>query len=116
MTNYMNKFELFTMIFYAIDLYYDDNPSDLLGQFLSSMSPFTFDDIGSAAPYVYKEFCDFVQEKITIENSYDIALEYVNSIKFFDLDLVSIFKTVDTEKWKEGCKNYLATDHKGKND
>ena len=110
----MNKFELYTMIFYAIDLYYDDNPSDLLGQFLSSMSPFTFADIGSADPAVYKGFCDFVSENITIDNSYNIALEYIKSIHFFDLDLVSIFQNVDQDKWKAGCKNYLATDHKGK--
>ena len=30
----MNKFELFTMIFYALDLYYEANATDELGSFL----------------------------------------------------------------------------------
>ena len=110
----MNKFELFTMIFYAIDLYYDENPSELLGQFLSEMSPFTFTDIGSADPAVYKKFCDFVNDDITIDNSYNIALEYVRSIQFFDLDLAPIFQSINVDKWKSGCEEYLASDHKGK--
>ena len=110
----MNKFELFTMIFYAIDLYYDENPSELLGRFLSEMSPVTFAGIGSADSAVYTNFCNFVTGDITIENSYELALEYINSIKYFDLDLVSIFKKIDIEQWQEGCKKYLGTDHKGK--
>lgn len=110
----MNKFELFTMIFYAIDLYYDNNPSDLLGRFLSGMNPFLFEDIGSADPAVYSEFCNIVQEEITVENSYNIAIKYIQSINYFDLDLVSAFQSITEEKWKEGCIKYYETNHKGK--
>ena len=110
----MNKFELFTMIFYALDLYYDHNPSEELGRFLSEMSPFTFKQIGSADPAVFKNFSDFISDReITIDNSYSLALEYVQSIK--NVDIFTIFSETKEEKWIEGCKKYLATAHKGMN-
>ena len=108
----MNKFELFTMIFYALDLYYDENPSEELGQFLSEMSPFTFKQIGSADPAVFIEFCQFIgDDKITIDNSYEKAKEYVASIT--EIDIATPFQATDEEKWKRGCEQYLKTDHKG---
>ena len=42
----MNRFELFTMIFYVLDYYWDQNQGEELGMFLSSMSPFTFEGTG----------------------------------------------------------------------
>ena len=110
----MNKFELFTMTFYALDLYYDNNPSEELGQFLSSMSPFTFKEIGSAVQWVYNEFCEFVGEReITIDNSYNLAKEYVISLN--NTLLLKAFCNTSEEKWEEGCNKYLATEHKGSN-
>lgn len=53
----MTKCELFTMIFYVLDYYWDQNQEEELGNFLSDMSPFTFADIGLADPAVYSEFC-----------------------------------------------------------
>ena len=35
----MNRFELFTMIFYVLDYYWDQNQGEELGMFLSDMSP-----------------------------------------------------------------------------
>ena len=108
----MNKFELFTMIFYALDLYYDHNPSEELGRFLSEMSPFTFKQVGSADPAVFKNFCDFIgNEEITIENSYEKAQRYIANIN--DLDLETAFMNTDEEKWVKGCEKYLTSDHKG---
>ena len=70
----MNRFELFTMIFYVLDHYWDHNQGEELGMFLSDMSPFTFADIGSANPVVYDEFCDFIKvDRIEIENSFKLA-------------------------------------------
>ena len=100
------------MIFYALDLYYDKNPSEELVQFLSEMSPFTFKQIGSADPAVFIEFCRFIGDDIiTMANSYEKAKEYVASITEFDI--ATLFQTVDEEKWKRGCEQYLKNDHKG---
>ena len=110
----MNKFELFTMIFYALDLYYDEHQSDELGRFLSEMSPFTFVQIGSADPAVYDEFRKFIGDrKITVDNSYSLAIEYTRNIK--DVDVYTPVSEVSENKWIEGCKKYLETEHKGSN-
>lgn len=75
----MNQFELFTMIFYVLDYYWDQNGGEELGMFLSDMSPFTFDAIGSANPAVYEEFCDFIKvDEIEVINSYELACKYVD--------------------------------------
>lgn len=109
---FLNKFELFTLIFYSLDVYYDSNPSEELGQFLSEMSPFTFKQIGSADPAIFAEFSDFFEEEnIELEESYGLAIKYVKSIK--KIDLMPAFETMDEVKWIEGCKKYLATNHKG---
>ena len=111
----MNKFELFTMIFYALDLYYEENPTDELGSFLGAMSPFTFKEVDSADSAIYSDFCKKIKEtKITIEESRDMAIEYLKSID--DIDLVSPFTSVTETDWIEGCNDYLSQPHKGQSD
>ena len=101
------------MIFYALDLYYENNPSDELGIFLGAMSPFTFKEIDSADSAIYEEFCEIVnKESIEIEESYDLAKDYLKSIE--NIDVYSFFCEVTTKKqWVEGCKEYLESEHKG---
>ncbi len=110
--NKMNKFELFTMIFFVLDGYWDDHKSDDLGQFLSSMNPFLFEDIGSAVPDIYNDFCKMLGNRsITIDNSFAIAKEYISS---FGADYISeAFGWMDEEKWKASCNEYLSEPHKG---
>ncbi len=110
----MNRFELFTMIFYALDLCYDDNPLDELGKFLGSMSPFTFEEIDSADSAIYEDFCNIIKdEKIEIEKSYNLAINYLKTID--SIDAVTLFCNTTEEEWIEGCKEYLAKPHKGEN-
>ena len=108
----MNKFELFTMIFFVLDGYWDEHKGDDLGQFLSSMNPFLFEDIGSAVPDIYNDFCKMLGNRsITIDNSFGIAKEYISSIS---ADYISdAFEWIDEEKWKASCNEYLSEPHKG---
>ena len=77
----MNSFELFTMIFFTLDAYWDEHKGEELGNFLSGMNPFLFEGEGSAISNVYSEFCAFLDDMtITKENSYSIAKEYVYSL------------------------------------
>ena len=111
----MNKFELFTMIFYALDLYYEENPADELGSFLGAMSPFTFKEVDSADSAIYTDFCGKIKKnKITVKESRDMAIEYLKS--FDDIDLVSPFTNVTETEWIEGCNDYLEQPHKGQSD
>ena len=52
----VNKFELFSMIYYALNHYWKENKSEGLTSFLSDMNPFLFDDIGSANLAVYAKY------------------------------------------------------------
>ena len=93
----MTKFELFAMIFYALDAYYEEDTPEEINVFLSDMCPFTFADEGSADPVVYEDYCKFVGNKeIVLENSFSLAKEYVYQIK--DLDLKAAFETILPEK------------------
>ena len=111
----MNKFELFTIVFYWLDAYYDDSTDDRLINQLSDMNPFIWKDIGSADPAVYIEFCEFVGDReITIENSLDIAKEYVESIDYADMTAAfDDLSDEDIKRWMAGCEEYLSSDHKG---
>lgn len=108
----MNRFELFTMIFYALDLYYDEHPSDELGRFLGAMSPITFKETDSADSAIFEDFCSIVKSpSISIEDSYDVATAYLQTIE--DIDVYTPFMTVSRDDWRRGCERYLSQPHKG---
>lgn len=108
----MNRFELFTIIYFWLDNYYKDEKDDKIINQLSEMNPFLWKDIGSADPAVYEEFCTFIgSREITIANSLEIAKAYVQTVDY--ADITEAFRNVDSERWKNGCKEYLSSDHKG---
>ena len=109
----MNKFELFSMIFYSLDYYWQNYKSEDLGMFLSDMSPFTFKEIGSAIPDVYEGFCKFVKkDEIDLKDSFDIARSYVASLN--RPYITEAFSWLTEESWNKTTAKYLASDHKGK--
>ena len=108
----MNKFELFTMIYFWLDNYYESTTDDRILNQLSEMNPFIWADIGSADPAVYIEYCAFLGEReISVDNSLSIAKEYVATIDY--VDVTAAFEDIDPEEWIRGCEKYLATEHKG---
>ena len=108
----MNKFELFTLIYFWLSRYYKDETDDRIINQLSEMNPFIWADIGSADPAVYIEYCAFLGEKeISLENSLSIAKDYVKTIDY--VDVTAAFENIDPEEWIHGCKDYLSTEHKG---
>ncbi|MCQ2506976.1 MAG: hypothetical protein MJ113_07395, partial [Lachnospiraceae bacterium] len=52
--NCMNKFELYCMIFLALDADWDDTQDEELGKFLSDANPFLFAGNVSAVRSIYK--------------------------------------------------------------
>lgn len=107
----MNKFELFCMIFYVLDAEWDESKNHALGEFLSSANPFLFDSLSSAVPEIYNNFVSHISGPITVENSYDKALNYIDSLHN---DMINkAFKNISKEEWIESTLDYLAHDHKG---
>ena len=66
----MNQFELFTMVYYVLDAEWDETTDPKLGDFLSEMNPFLFEDIGSANPEIYQRFCQLIPSVIDQKDSY----------------------------------------------
>ena len=110
----MNKFELFTLIYFVLDAYYEDevNNNENLSIVLSDMNPFVWTDCTSADPAVYSSYCEYLGEReITLENSLEIAKSYVKTIDF--ADVTEAFQNMPDEEWIIACKEYLKSEHKG---
>lgn len=108
----MNKFELFTMIYFWLDTFYENTTDDSIVNQLSDMNPFLWEDLTSADPAVYSEYCSFIAGRdITMRNSLDLAREYVKTID--NAWMTDAFENIDPEEWIKGCRDYLATSHKG---
>ena len=113
----MNRFELFTLIYFVLDAYYEDEvkTNEKLQILLSDMNPFVWKDLGSADPAVYADYCRFLGDKIiTLENSLEIAKEYVKTIEF--ADVIDAFQDMTDEEWLPVCQEYLSSEHKGENE
>ena len=99
------------MIFYALDNEWDQVRGRELGDFLSDMDPFTFDDEGSADPAVYSHFCSVIDEPVTKENSYGLAWKYIDLVgKNF---VRGVFQKVSKSRWDQCLDAYLSSEHKG---
>ena len=109
----MTRFELFCLVFYALDAAWDDSHSKQLGQYLSDANPFLWGGQSSANPAVYDEFCKSVaQEIISVEDSYDVACGYINTLSGnYVKAVLKAFSTVTKEKWLDGAKKYLSRAH-----
>ena len=107
----MNTFELFCLIFYALDAVWDESKDKELGNYLSNANPFLFKDIGSANPEVYDFFCTMIPIYISLEDSFDIATKYVKALK--NASISSAFQSIEKSRWEECAKAYLELPHKG---
>ena len=108
----MNKFELFCLIFFALDKQWDNTKNEILGDFLSNANPFLFSDISSANHEYYDTFCKHVKDKtIELNNSYNIALNYIEKLNISDVK--EAFLKTDKNQWKIAAEKYLSTPHKG---
>ena len=109
----MSEFELFTIIYFVLDTYYENDIQDpFISTVLSDMNPFVWAGIGSADPAMYSEYLDFLNGRaITLENSLDIAKDYVKTIDF--ADVTAAFVEMSENDWMNYCKKYLSEPHKG---
>ena len=107
----MNPFELYCMIFFVLDAEWADTKDDRLGQFLSEASPFTFAENESADPAVYADFKKKITEPITLKNSFELAKDYINSLR--DVRVFNAFSWIDEDEWLYAITEYLSKEHKG---
>ena len=107
----MNKFELFCLLFLFLDEEWDETHNEELGDFLSGMNPFLFDDIGSADTATYDEFCSMISTPIDVETSFETAWDYVHKLNI--PVVTTAFSYVSKDEWVEFADEYLSEPHKG---
>ncbi len=108
----MNKFELFSLIYLALDADWDETHDEELGQYLSDANPFLFSENVSAVQDVFIKFGEFIGDRqISKENSFALATDY---IKQLDIPAVTkSFSGLGKEQWDAGVDEYLSSPHKG---
>ena len=106
----MTQFELFCMVYYVIDAYYDQNKNDVLREYLSDANPFLFEESESADPAVFAEFCSIIDKPIDPSNSYAMAKKYIESLDI--PELYDSFSSVSESDWQEGLETFLSNLHK----
>ncbi len=99
----MNCFDLFKLLFYALDDQYDKKPNEELGNFLSSMNPFLFEGEGSAAIDVYENFKKMFYQKFeriaSEKEGYDFAKSYIKSLNIKCVE--DAFDNVSFDAWND---------------
>ena len=98
----MNIYKSFVYMFYALDAIYDEKPNDELGNYLSGLNPFWFDDEGSADPAEYEEFKEAYEEQFgdkdpTASEIYEFCREYLS--KNAPEKAVEAFDKVEKVDW-----------------
>lgn len=108
----MSKFELFCLIFMALDADWDESHNEELGRYLSDANPFLFAENVSAVQDVFIKFSSFIGDReITKTNSFSIAKEYID---YLNIPAVKeSFSTLEPEQWNEALEEYLSAEHKG---
>ena len=101
----MNRYEIFIMMFFCLDAYWDDNKTDSLGDLCSDLNPFLFKGIGSADPAYWAEFCKLYPEKqYSISEGYTTAKEYVKRLD--NAEATKAMNFYSLEKWEKAYNKY----------
>jgi len=98
----MNIHKSFVFMFYALDAIYDENPNEELGNYLSGLNPFLFDDEGSADPAEYEGFRKayenyFGDRAVDASDIYEFCKEYLT--KNAPQKAVEAFSQIEKSDW-----------------
>ncbi|MBE6913035.1 MAG: hypothetical protein E7473_10975 [Ruminococcaceae bacterium] len=103
----MNIYRSFVYMFYALDAIYDECPDEELGNYLSGLNPFLFDDESSANPAEYEEFekcCinQFGDKEPVASEIYEFCREYL--AKNAPEKAIEAFDKIEKDEWIESFK------------
>lgn len=98
----MAVYDVFILMFDALDTIYDEEPNDSLGNYLSGLNPFLFEGRGSADPAEYDEFkaayMKFFEEKEpTAEKTFSFCKEYLK--KNAPKEVINAFEKIEIDDW-----------------
>ncbi len=109
----MTRYDLYCMIFLALDADWEETKDEELGKYLSDANPFLFAGEGSAIEDVYKQFCKYIpDEAITSEGSFVLAKKYVEHLN--NKAVAESFNLLEEEQWKDALETYLDEKYGGR--
>ena len=104
----MKCLDVFILIFYGLDNIYDNQPNEVLGDFLSGMNPFLFKGEGSAVPDIYSAFKESFGERFvkgcSETEGYYFAKDYIGKLKIKEVR--EAFEKISLEQWIAAVKVY----------
>lgn len=98
----MSVYDVYVLMFDALDTIYDEAPNMELGNYLSGLNPFLFEGEGSADPAEYDEFKDaymkvFENDIPTAENTFSFCRDYLD--KNAPKEVINAFEKINIEDW-----------------
>ena len=98
----MYEYKTFVFMFYALDAVYDESKDEILGDYLSGLNPFLFEEEGSADPAEFEEFkkayISFFGKKIPdSQEAHSFCKNYLE--KYAKEVIVKAFEKIEVEDW-----------------
>lgn len=107
----MNVYTIFKLMYFALDSKWEKDKDGDLGQYLSEMNPFLWNDEGSADPEMYSKFKSKFQEKFnsnecSVEESYNFTKNFLEADDNINAKkALSVFSNISLDEWIEASKN-----------
>ncbi len=109
----MTNFELFTLIFLALNQEWEECKDESLGDFLSDINPYRWNAEMSADPAYYEEFKNFMKDKVIgSDYGFGYAKEYLKTISYYP-NLCQYLDSYSEESWVDGALQLLNYLHNG---
>ena len=106
----MDVYTIFKLMYFALDSKKKKNKDDDLGQYLSEMNPFLWNDEGSADPAMYSKFKAKFQENFnsnecSVEDSYNFTKSFLKADDNINAKkALGVFSNISLEEWIEASK------------
>ena len=106
----MDVYTIFKLMYFALDSKWEKNKDDDLGQYLSEMNPFLWNDEGSADPAMYSKFKAKFQENFnsnecSVEDSYNYTKSFLKADDNINAKkALGVFSNISLEEWIEASK------------
>ncbi|MBQ6895319.1 MAG: hypothetical protein IJN40_07485 [Clostridia bacterium] len=104
----MLVYDVFVLMFDALDVMYDEAPNEILGNYLSGLNPFWFNDEGSADPAEYEEFKEvflkqFSNKEPSPEETYIFCKDYLKLKAPKEVNVA--FSKINKDDWIYSAEN-----------
>ena len=102
----MKRRDIFIMMYFCLDAYWEENQTDELGNICSDHNPYIWEGETSGDPACYDEFCELVKDNdYSVEEGFEIAKKYIATLN--SEEATNAMNNFVLEDWQKGYKDYL---------